>query len=241
MEQFFSSPRLRIIIIPATLVTLCTLVSAQMLTARSASNANSSNSNKMIATIVGSNEQRVHSSFRFEAWLEIPKVSLASTKVFQSGSGDPLHVMIGNLTDREKAWRAYAQKKPDHVVGAKWINVSPDGNYLIAGFQDPSLDVRKNAIVMRTSDRKILKEVYLGWGWGLSDADWSSDSKFLVMLESKERWSKSLKGLLYILLSHPIPLKTFYLTIVDVRSGATSRHLLVEDIAYGEGILSGIE
>lgn len=165
---------------------------------------------------------------------------LVSSKKQQPGAqADFLAVLLRELRQRREARKqALTQFKLTALGAAKWVNPSPDGNYLLVGFEDPFLEAMKRVVVVRASNLEQLKEFSAKGREFFVDSQWSSDSRFLAILETHERWSLSARDLAYLLLSHGVPLETFYVNVLSVESRAVTRIPVVRDVRHGESIVT---
>lgn len=111
----------------------------------------------------------------------------------------------------------------------KWSDPSSDGAYSLVGYESP-LDVRRTAAVVWTSgDSELWRLKLRGY---VEDSLWSPDSKTVVVLESTERWLKSPRGLLRIMVGHPVPLSTFFLMACNVESRTCDRIQIASDLEF---------
>ena len=167
-----------------------------------------------------------------------PKV-LSRVKQEPNTKVDFLAVLLREL-DRRREVRRQAVKTLNlpSLRDARWVNPSPDGKYLFVGFDDPSRDVMRHAVVLKAADLKIIKEFKLSGSRDIRDSEWSADSQFLAVLETSERFSLSPRDLLYLLASHPILLNTFFVHFLNVGSGGLTETLVAKDVRYGTGIVT---
>lgn len=54
-------------------------------------------------------------------------------------------------------------------------------------------------------------------GWAIRGVIWSPDSKFIAVLQERERRDLSPLGLLALISGHPVPLETFKITLLSIR------------------------
>jgi hypothetical protein len=121
---------------------------------------------------------------------------------------------------------------------AKWVNPSPDGRYLLLGFEDPAGEVMTNALIINAADLSAIKEFKMTGGHYILDSEWSANSQLLAILETDERYSKSFVDLISLLLSHPKPLNTISVTFVDVSSGSSTRMQVEKDVRFGTAVIT---
>lgn len=141
---------------------------------------------------------------------------------------------------REERRQAAKNFKFRFTEAVKWVNPSPDGRYLLVGFEDPRLEVMSRAIALRASNFEPLKEwKFKFWSRGyIEDSEWSSDSRVLAVLETSERWSLAPRDLLFALAGHAALLETFFVNFVSVSSGEVVRQLIIKDVRYGTAIIT---
>jgi hypothetical protein len=121
-------------------------------------------------------------------------------------------------------------------VSAKWADFSPNCQYLLVGFENPFIEVMHNATLYRWDGSMPVREFRLK-GY-MKDFAWSANSRFLFVLETEERYSKSLSGLFGFFIGHPIPLETLFAAIIDTSSGQIRRKRIAEAIPYGTAVFS---
>jgi len=161
---------------------------------------------------------------------------LIATQVVKSGPGDPLAEVIKKLVLSEDSRRESAARfKDKSEKPIKWANLSPDNNYALVGFQDPSFENMYSAALMRVSDRHILYEIKVSGS--IHDSLWSHDSKMIAILESTEYMKKTPWGLLAALTGHPIKIQTFFVRAVDPISQRETRIKIVEGIENASALL----
>lgn len=100
----------------------------------------------------------------------------------------------------------------------------------MVGYESPIADVLRTAAVMRLSDSSLVRKPRLR-GY-IADSLWAKDSTTVFLLEFTERWLKSPRGLLRILVGHPIPLSTIFLTACNVESGDCERMQIAADLEF---------
>jgi hypothetical protein len=122
--------------------------------------------------------------------------------------------------------------------GVKWAEYSQEKKYVIIGHENPVISVISNVSIFETGSGSLIKTVECDDGIYIMDIAWSVDSKYLLILKTKERWSKSIDGLFGIIFGHPIPLESFIIEVLDISSGKFSQKLIAKDIKYGEGVIS---
>lgn len=193
-----------------------------------------------VVKIVGYDQDNVQYAAEYRVAPSDLTPKILSTVKRQSNTETDLSVPLLRELNGRRELRRQATKKFDLTLPrpVKWVNPSPDGKYLFVGFEDPSVDVMRNAVVLKAANFEMIKEFKLKGRSFLLDSEWSSDSLFLAVLETSERYSKSLRGLLYLLLSHPVPLDTLYVNFVNVRSGKVTKILIAKDVPYGTEIIT---
>jgi hypothetical protein len=146
---------------------------------------------------------------------------------------DELPAILRDL-EAKHSFRRSAIAGLDGVASAqaKWAEFSPDCKLVVVGYEDSRFEVARNVAYGRAEPWKQLGDLRLRDYNFLLDVAWSSDSRFLVLLETEERYSKSLRGLLSGFFGHPIPLETLFVTIVDLTSGGKQRFKLLSDVPY---------
>jgi len=132
-----------------------------------------------------------------------------------------------------------ASLKADWASTIKWAEYSPDKKLLIASNVNPSSWVMKNASVLKASTGILIKTVVCK-DEAIEDVLWSSDSRHLVVLKSKERWSHSLYGLFRIIVGHPIPIETYEIEIFDFMDNTSTRWQFTQEIEFGTAVLSDV-
>lgn len=152
-----------------------------------------------------------------------------------SVSDDARHealVAIGRAGDTARRERelAAARLSPAPQPPPKWALLSPDGLHAVVGYEDPISGPMRTASLLRVPDSTVLWSVKLR-GY-VEDTLWMEDSKTVLLLESTERWLKSPRGLLRLLVGHPIPLNTIYLTACDVASRQCRRIEIASDLEF---------
>lgn len=121
----------------------------------------------------------------------------------------------------------------------KWAKTSPDGRYAVIGLEDPRSWPTRTALLVEIGKTATVRDVSVsGWGDSVADTQWSSHSRHLAVLQSRERWSKAPLAFLLAVLGHPTPLKSFSVRIVDVRTRNEVSVPIVVDVRFGEGLFA---
>lgn len=128
--------------------------------------------------------------------------------------------------------------KVDWSAGIKWAEKSPDEKYVLVGYEDPAHSLRRTIKIFETTTGRCLKAVEYEKEVWIEDFVWSPDSRYLVIIEERERWSKSIVGILGIMSGHPIPLVSYTISVLNVSSGEIKKLPLAKDIKYGVARIS---
>ncbi|MDC4206841.1 MAG: hypothetical protein MPW14_17925 [Candidatus Manganitrophus sp.] len=161
---------------------------------------------------------------------------LIATQIRKAGPGDPLAEVVKNLVlSRDSRRESAARFRDKSGKPIKWANLSPDNNYALVGFQDPSFENMYSAALMRVSDRHVLYEIKVPGS--ILDSLWSHDSKVIAILESTEYMKKTPWGLLAALSGHPIKIQTFFVRAVDPISQRETRIKIVDGIENASALL----
>lgn len=180
----------------------------------------------------------VNHSQSFEYRITTPSLEpvLIATQTRKAGPGDPLAEVVEKLVLSEDSRRESAARFGDKSEKSiKWANLSPDNNYVLVGFQDPSFESMNSAVLMRVSDRHVLYEIRVPGS--IRDSLWSHDSKMIAILESTEYMKKTPWGLLAALTGHPIKIQTFFVRAVDPISQRETRIKIAEGIENASALL----
>jgi dipeptidyl aminopeptidase/acylaminoacyl peptidase len=140
----------------------------------------------------------------------------------------------------EKNKKRYELAKDLNAIwasGIKWAEKSPDAKYVLVGYEDPDIHPRHAIKIYEITTGVSLKAIKFEETC-IEDFVWSPDSKYLLIIEEQERWSKSIKGLLLSITGHPIPLETFTLSILNISTGEIKRIPIAEDIKHGSASIS---
>lgn len=121
----------------------------------------------------------------------------------------------------------------------KWAEFSPDCQSVAFGYEHPEFDVLYSVVYGHARPWKKEGEFRLRDFNFIKDVAWSADSRFLIVLETEERYSRSPLGLISGLFGHPIPLETLFVTVVEIASGRRQRMKLLSDVPYGTTVLHG--
>ena len=118
-------------------------------------------------------------------------------------------------------------------AGAKWAEFSPDCRSAVIGYEHPVFDVIHTTEYGHLHPWTQLGELKLEEYNYVQDFTSSPDSKFVVFVETEERYSWSPLGMLGRAIGHPLPLETLFVTTVHLESGKKTRVKLLSDVAYG--------
>jgi hypothetical protein len=153
------------------------------------------------------------------------------------GEHDNLEEVIDNLQKKERSIQD-AAKLLSGKFGAsvKWANYSPNKQFVLVGFGDPS---KANAIsvdLVKVSDFSVISHINLEEE--VLDSQWSENSNSLAILESTVRMRKSPWGFFAALSGHPIQLKTMYVRIYDLALNREKKVKVATDIENPVATLS---
>ena len=155
------------------------------------------------------------------------------------GGADALAELLGSRRRREDEARALAEQLASVLApGAKWVNMSPDRQYALVGFEDRRFETMHRADLVNVASRQRLKDFVFSDSELIEDAAWSRDSRVLGVLTSRERWSRSPLDLLLTIVGRPTPLETFSVSLTDIRSLQTQRVPVATDVRFGTGMIS---
>lgn len=157
-------------------------------------------------------------------------------------SSDPAAVsngLIAVLSEKAEKRRVRAGHvavcAPQLAKTVCWAYPSPDGRFVVLGFEDPLCEAPRTAELMNAEHVKVIEISAIG---ALDDVWWTPDSRHLVILDRDERYSLTPFGLLAALAGHPVPLNTYWLRIFDACTGTERRTLVAEDLPRTSAILS---
>ena len=147
-----------------------------------------------------------------------------------------LAIVLKEKDKKERLRTALSSKwqKP-RVQKSYWAEPSPDGKHIVLGHEDPMCNVLCSISILDSATSTSVKELHLPM---IQDVHWMPDSNVLLILEAEERYSKSPRGILFVLTGHPIPKVTLWIRTIDLRSMNEQRELLARDIEYGTGLIS---
>lgn len=182
------------------------------------------------------------SAWEFHIDLSVPKAELVSeTKGTEPEKRpDVLGSILKELREKQKERRLAVQtfQGPSSAV-PEWAEFSPDCRLVVVGLEDPAVNVQRNISYGHPKPWSEVGRMSFNGDHFIEDVAWSRDSRFLVVVETEERYSKSLRGVLSAISGHPIPLNSLYLTSVEASSGKRERLKLLSDIPYGTSIIYG--
>jgi hypothetical protein len=149
---------------------------------------------------------------------------------------DSLATIVSSISLTRSSQRQTAASLQGHSSQPiKWASFSPDSQFVVGGFKDPSVTVITSATVFRAADlTPILRIQSEG---RIRGSLWSKDSKALAILESTERMKKTPWGLLAAVSGHPIEMQSFYLRRFDIRTRNNVRLKIADDVENGEAEL----
>jgi hypothetical protein len=139
---------------------------------------------------------------------------------------------LGEVLKARHAAERERERGADHVKRfrprARWAYLSPDGAHALLGYENPAgTPMRSAAVVQIPEDGKTWDLEVRGT---LEDSRWAADSKVVLLLESTERWLKSPRGLMRLLVGHPIPLHTLYVMACHLETHRCHRVEIASDL-----------
>jgi hypothetical protein len=113
------------------------------------------------------------------------------------------------------------------------IELSPDAKYIAytSRYNDSSLSI------MSLPDKRLFRVNSRGKRV-ISDILWLGDSHSIALITRSERIGYSPRELLMAIAGHPVPHNTFYLEIYSSDGNLIKEMTILEDIKYGEGVLT---
>ena len=151
-----------------------------------------------------------------------------------------------NYREHDDLWGARAKARdyvnmPPNIDNPEskkfaWIDLSPDCKFAFVG-DESIVWPKSNGILRRRISWTPLAEFKEPKNWAIEDVGWSADSRFLVVLESRQRFSHSLLGTA----GRSIPLHTFFVTTVNTTTGMKRQIKIVKDVRYGTAFVYGAE
>ena len=177
--------------------------------------------------------------------VETQNVSLGSHGSWESDE-DCAHKIGVFYREHDDLWEArgkardYVNMPPnvDNPESKKfaWIDLSPDCKFAFVG-DESIVWPKSNGILGRRIPWTPVAEFKELKNWAIEDIGWSADSQFLVVLESRQRFSHSLLGIA----GRSVPLHTFFVTTVNTTTGMRRRIKIIKDVRYGSAYVYGAE
>lgn len=158
-----------------------------------------------------------------------------SSRSSKSASTDPLKILHGELERKTKERRRLASEIQNTRPQIKWAERSPDGNYVVAGVEDPISTVITSASVYRMPDWKLMGDIVLN-GF-LRDVLWLLNSGSVAILDGTERFSLSPTYWIRSLMGHPVPIHTCTLTLLDLPAFAARKVTIIQDFPHASALL----
>lgn len=121
---------------------------------------------------------------------------------------------------------------------AKWVEQSPDCSHVLVGFEHPHFDVTRTLAYGQSTPWIQAGELKLLDFNFVLDVAWSPSSRYLVIVETEERYSKSPLALLSGMAGHPLPLETLYLVTIDMQTNKKLRRKFLTDFPSATVALS---
>jgi len=163
-----------------------------------------------------------------------PKMTILKSP--SDGRDDPLARIMSSISSTRSSQRQAAASLAAHLdQPIRWANLSPDGRFVLAGFEDPSFGAMKSATLYRATD--LVPIMRISSEGRIRSSLWSDDSESLTILESTERMKKTLWGMLAAISGHPIELTAFYARRVDIATRSNVRVNIADGIENGEAEL----
>lgn len=136
---------------------------------------------------------------------------------------------------RRKALRDFDTSK---IPNAKWISISPNGKFWLVGFEDRKFDLLRSVAVIDAITSKRIRELTYVSSKFILDVEWAADSGMLTVLYANQRFGWSPASILRFLLGHGMPLNSISVDLLNVRSGEIHQISIVEDVSYGDAIIT---
>ena len=166
---------------------------------------------------------------------------LATTKVTRGQPWPEQFAATRRESELRRTDRQLTALPTGYPSGAKWVEFSPDCKWALVGFDHARFDVMRSITFGRTSPWQRNGEMNLKEFNFILAVAWSPDSRYLLIVETEERYSKSPLALLSGLAGHPVPLETLYLTKIDIQSNKRSRTRFLTDFPYATVATSGVQ
>ncbi|MGH8620346.1 MAG: hypothetical protein ACREUW_21845 [Burkholderiales bacterium] len=157
-------------------------------------------------------------------------VALISTESKPSGSKWPqqLETVLRDLRARVvRRTFAVTQLSPAARSDFRWAAPSPNCQFFVAGPENAEFDTLRRATLGRDDPWKPIAQVSLGKDNFVKDLGWSSDSRFLVIVETSQRY-----GGIGGVIGHPTPHDKLTAIIVATDTGAVRRVEFAKDVTY---------
>ena len=138
-------------------------------------------------------------------------------------------------------YQEHAAQTWDLMDGPKWAAPSPDCETLSLGYGLTPLSVVTRVEYGNSKPWSRRGELQVQGSNFVADIQWSSDSRYLLVIESEGRDSISPVGLVGRFVGHPIPLRTFYISSVDVQTGERKRLKLIAGVQHGTVAFAGTQ
>ena len=139
--------------------------------------------------------------------------------------------------------RVYARQRVMAPVGSgdpSWVEYSPDCSMALVQFFDRQWNASRPAEFGRTKPWQSLGLLPAEDSWRITDAAWSADGRWLVLLEEKTRASMHPFSVLRSLTVHSSDsYATLQAAVVDVQTGQVRRHRLGDELRNASGYVVG--
>ena len=154
------------------------------------------------------------------------------------------HLEIVGMMNQESIARTKARTaaadQMTTTLGSRpwWASFSPDCRFVLT-VGNPALAGDLLNVTLGTSRPwRAIKEFKLKHFYA-QDFAWLEGSEYLLLVESEERYSKNPMNWLRSVAGHPVPLETFFVTIVETATGESKRIRLAEDLPFGMALIYG--
>ena len=176
-----------------------------------------------------------------EAWVFVVTPSQATARLVSRHEKrqDELWPVAVASAFRDQRDRSTRQAQAARLEGPQWVSPSPDCENLSLGHAPTPISLVNRVEYGKGKQWSPDGEVQVASSSYVADVQWSSDSRYLLIVESESRDSISPMGLLGRLAGHPIALHTFYVLSIDMKTGEKKRLELVAGVRQGEAAFPG--